>query len=211
MAITPVPAVVTGQTYLAADYNTYVKDNINTLNVGTAAGDLVYWSAVNSPARLAAPSTSTAQILTNSSAGTPAYAPIGWRAIVYRSTDQTGFSSSSTQVTWTTVAGNYISWWDGPTRMTVGVTGVYLVSGSAEVSGYSSLSFITGNITRDGATVIEARAATADLYVSILSFPARAMTITAGQYLEMFIENSSGTVYGDASPSKTWLQAVRIQ
>ena len=53
MAFTTVPAVVTGQAYLASDYNTYVKDNLNTLNAGTTAGDMVYWTAATTPTRLA--------------------------------------------------------------------------------------------------------------------------------------------------------------
>jgi hypothetical protein len=52
MAYTTVPSVVTGQTYSAANYNTYVKDNINALWVYTTAGDIVYAASATTIARL---------------------------------------------------------------------------------------------------------------------------------------------------------------
>lgn len=52
MGCTIVPSVITGQTYSAGNYNTYVKDNINSLLVFTTAGDLVYASSSTTLARL---------------------------------------------------------------------------------------------------------------------------------------------------------------
>jgi len=57
MSFTTVPTVITGQTYTAADYNTFVKDNLNTLWAYTVAGDLVYASSATVLARLAIGST----------------------------------------------------------------------------------------------------------------------------------------------------------
>lgn len=53
MAFTSVATVVTGQTYLASDYNTYIKDNMAALWPFTTAGDTAYASAATSLARLA--------------------------------------------------------------------------------------------------------------------------------------------------------------
>lgn len=51
-AFTAVATVVTGQTYLASDYNTYVKDNMAALWPYTTAGDLAYASSASALARL---------------------------------------------------------------------------------------------------------------------------------------------------------------
>jgi len=52
MSFTTVPSVVTGQTYSAANWNTYVKDNINTIWVYTTAGDIAYAVNATTLARL---------------------------------------------------------------------------------------------------------------------------------------------------------------
>lgn len=53
MAYTVVPSVVTGQTYSAANYNTYVKSNFDAVWKYTTAGDIVYATDAASLARLA--------------------------------------------------------------------------------------------------------------------------------------------------------------
>jgi microcystin-dependent protein len=52
MAYSAVPAVVTGQTYLASDYNTYIKDNLAALWQYTTAGDIVYATSSSTLSRL---------------------------------------------------------------------------------------------------------------------------------------------------------------
>ena len=52
MAYTPHPTVVTGQTWTAADQNTYVKDNLAALWPYTTAGDMAYASAPDTLVRL---------------------------------------------------------------------------------------------------------------------------------------------------------------
>jgi hypothetical protein len=71
MSYTVVPSVVTGQTYPASSYNTYIKDNIAALWPFTAAGDLAYAANATSLSRLAKPANTG--ILTNNSAGTVAW------------------------------------------------------------------------------------------------------------------------------------------
>jgi len=44
---------VTGATYTAAQYNTYVRDNLSAIWVGTTAGDMDYYTAATTKARLA--------------------------------------------------------------------------------------------------------------------------------------------------------------
>ena len=52
MAYTAVPAVVTGQTYLASDYNSYVKDNMSALWPYTSSGDISYATSSSTLTRL---------------------------------------------------------------------------------------------------------------------------------------------------------------
>lgn len=74
MAYTAHPTVVTGQTWTAANQNTYVKDNLAALWVYTTAGDIVYASSSTVLARLAKPASDS--LLKNTSAGVPS-----WQAI----------------------------------------------------------------------------------------------------------------------------------
>jgi len=95
MTVTTVPAVVTGQTYLASDYNTYVKDNINSLNVGTTAGDMVYWTNSSTPTRLAI---GTAGQFQKSSGTAPVWAALGMvtaKASMSAASDQYGYGTNT--------------------------------------------------------------------------------------------------------------------
>jgi hypothetical protein len=52
MAYTAIPSVVTGQTYPASAYNTYLKGNLDALWVYTTQGDIVYASSSSALQRL---------------------------------------------------------------------------------------------------------------------------------------------------------------
>ena len=52
MAFTNVATAVTGQTYTAANYNTYVRDNFAAVWVFTTQGDLIYATSASVAARL---------------------------------------------------------------------------------------------------------------------------------------------------------------
>lgn len=55
MSYTAHPTVVTGQTWTAANQNTYVRDNLAALWVFTTAGDMIYATSSSVAARLAPP------------------------------------------------------------------------------------------------------------------------------------------------------------
>jgi hypothetical protein len=227
MAVTPVVAVVSGQTFTAADYNTYLKDNINALDVGTAAGDLVYWSAAHTPTRLAAPS--NPGLLVNTSAGTPSYVQptasqlvrinsgrtafegvsLGAYGIAYRSTDQTGFSVSRTAVTWSSESVSDGCATTSSTRLVCNTAGLYLVCGTAFVANTSGARYITGDITINGTSLCWARSYSDNGYDAVLTFAPRLAILSATQYLEMFLENVYSTVYGGSA--KTFLQIILLR
>lgn len=60
---------VTGATYTAAQYNTYVRDNFTAIWVGTTAGDIDYYSSSTAKTRLAI-GTAGQMLLSNGSAPT---------------------------------------------------------------------------------------------------------------------------------------------
>ena len=53
MSYTAHPTVVTGQTWTAANQNTYVRDNLAALWIFTTAGDMIYATSASVAARLA--------------------------------------------------------------------------------------------------------------------------------------------------------------
>lgn len=71
MSFNAVPTVANGDSWSAAQHNTYLKDNMAALWPGTTAGDLDYYSAANAKTRLAKPSVTS--LLQNSSAGVPSW------------------------------------------------------------------------------------------------------------------------------------------
>ena len=121
MAFTTVPTVVTGQTYLASDYNTYLKDNIDALWPYTTAGDIAYATSATTLTRLGIGS--SAQVLTVDTGvpkwKTPASGttlqdvyPVG---SVYMSTSATSPATTFGFGTWSAIQG----------RMLIGADGTY--------------------------------------------------------------------------------------
>lgn len=92
---------VTGATYQAADYNTYVKSNLNALWVGSAAGDMEYYSSAVAKTRL--PKGTALQVLRmNSGATAPEWATFSTAGLLHTSglvTMTSGTSTSSTSLT----------------------------------------------------------------------------------------------------------------
>jgi hypothetical protein len=71
MSFTTVPTVSNGDSWSAAQHNTYLRDNMAALWPYTTAGDLSYASASNALSRLAKPSVDS--VLKSTSAGVPSW------------------------------------------------------------------------------------------------------------------------------------------
>lgn len=69
-----VPTVANGDSWSAAQHNTYLRDNIEALWPYTTAGDIAFASASNQLTRLGKPSVDA--VLKNTSAGTPSWLPL---------------------------------------------------------------------------------------------------------------------------------------
>ena len=111
MAFTTVPTVATGDLWSAAQHNTYIKDNFAAVWVGSAAGDIDYYTAATTKTRLAAVNGG----MLISSASAPSWLPMGntlkvltadlgtnipsWKSII---TSRQGGSATSWQTAGTT-------------------------------------------------------------------------------------------------------------
>jgi hypothetical protein len=71
MAFNTVPTVSTGDSWSASQHNTYIRDNLAALWVGVAGGDMDYYSAANTKARLGKPS--VASLLQMDGGGVPSW------------------------------------------------------------------------------------------------------------------------------------------
>ena len=71
MSYTTVPTVSNGDSWSAAQHNTYLRDNMAALWPFTTTGDLAYASASNALSRLAKPSVDA--VLKNTNAGAPSW------------------------------------------------------------------------------------------------------------------------------------------
>ena len=88
MAYTSPITAVTGATFTAAQFNTSVRDNINALWVGTAAGDIDYYSSATAKTKIA--KGTTKQILTmNAGATVPEWNNIFPIGAIYTSVTST--------------------------------------------------------------------------------------------------------------------------
>lgn len=83
---------VTGATYAASDYNTYVKGNLTAIWVGTTAGDMEYYSSATAKTRVAKGSAKQVWMM-NSGATAPEWANIFPVGSIYISTVSTNPSS----------------------------------------------------------------------------------------------------------------------
>ncbi len=71
MAFSSPFTAVTGAVFTAAQWNTYGRDNLNAIWVGSAAGDIDYYSSASAKTRIAKPSVDS--VLKNTSLGAPAW------------------------------------------------------------------------------------------------------------------------------------------
>jgi len=98
MSYSPVPTVVTGDTWTASQHNTYIRDNFAALHPYTARGDIAYRNNAGNIARLALGDVTKCL---KSYGGDPAYmGAFGFH--VYKEDDQEINNNKITQVTFNT-------------------------------------------------------------------------------------------------------------
>ena len=140
MSYTAHPTVVTGQTWTAANQNTYVKDNFAALWVYTTAGDICYATSASAANRLGIGSTALLGLRTNAGKTAPEW------GYAKGSVNAIGFASWSTEVV---TASTHTAWVDlASVNVTTTETCTIVMSGCAFFAitddGYQA--HITGSI-----------------------------------------------------------------
>lgn len=200
MSFTTVPTVSNGDSWSAAQHNTYLRDNMAALFPYTTAGDLAYASASNALSRLAKPSVDS--VLKNTSAGTPswlAYGELGRDfASVYHNTTQTAVNGVSTPMAFNSEYSDLPGWHSNSTnnsRITVSATGYYQASAYIQYGGvggsggyWDTLIFAinTANYAEDR------RYQSIDAFAKMFVTTSPIAYLTAGQYLQVYLEQNSG-------------------
>ncbi len=112
--------------FTAAQFNTNIRDNLNAIWVGTAAGDLDYYISAVAKARLAK-GTARQVLRMNAAADAPEWGG-AIAARVYRSTTQSISNNTWTSVSFSAEVNDTDNFWviGSPTRLTIPYNGFYM-------------------------------------------------------------------------------------
>ena len=176
MAWTTPKTWASGYVVLAADLNTHLRDNLNVTApaVLTTAGDILYASGSNTPARLAKSTTSTQYLANTGTSNIPAWNEValatgvsGTLPVGNGGTGQTSLTtgailignstSAVTMVTQTTKGQILIGDGSGPPQMlAVGSNDYILTADSGETTGVKWAEAGAGAVVREGGNTTEA-------------------------------------------------------
>lgn len=206
---------VTGATYTAAQYNTYTRDNLTAIWVYTTTGDLAYATSATTLARLgigAAGSILTSngtapqwsalgsayQFLQVNNGGTaPAWGGLHF-CLAFHSTTQLAGTGIATVLSFNSEVSDAQGWHNpssNPSRITAGVTGYYQAAcyfgyGGA---GGSGMYFDSIEMRINGGTGWMARHwVEVSAYDKHYGCSTPIFALTAGQYVEWYLEQNSG-------------------
>jgi len=108
MSFTTVPTVSNGDSWSAAQHNTYLRDNMAALFPYSAAGDIAYASASNALSRLAKPSVDS--VLKMGSGGVPSWLAENQTAGALNFIGSSEFSPGQTfSSSWANIVGAYVT------------------------------------------------------------------------------------------------------
>ena len=145
MAYSVVPLVATGDLWTAANHNTYVRDNMTAIFVGTTAGDTDYYTGAANKSRLAVGSAGQIKRV-NAAANAPMWGGIVYGQI-YAAVDTTVGTAADTLIEMDTATINVDGFVGAPVndRITIpaGFSGYYLahyyVQIDANAAGYRTV------------------------------------------------------------------------
>lgn len=194
-----VPTVANGDSWSAAQHNTYLRDNIEALWPYTTAGDLAYASAANQLSRLGKPSFDS--VLKNTSAGTPSWLAISDLlsfASVYHNTTQNVATGTPTAILFNAEYSDEQGWHStvsNTSRITVTANGYYQASCYLlySAAGGSGLYWDTVELRRNGTVIAkDRRKQEVDAFDKMFCITFPIFQMSAGQYLEIYLEQNSG-------------------
>lgn len=197
MSFTTVPTVSNGDSWSAAQHNTYLRDNMAALWPYTTAGDTAYASAANALARLAIGSQYQVKRVVS---GVPAWTNLMQYCHVHRSTTQSISSGSQTTVQWNAETADTNGWHDNstnPQRITVAEDGVYVPFVKfhwVKAVGGSGNFEMRGIVQKNGVDTVnqDHRLWEIDTNTKKMIFGGIPISMTAGQYLTVDIYQNSG-------------------
>ena len=182
---------VVGATYTAAQYNTHVRDNFTAVWVYTAAGDIAYATSATALARLAK-GTAYQTLRMNSGATAPEWGgAIVGKAV--RAANQTVNDSTLTAAIFMSaeISHSLVSWSAGsPTRLTIGLTGKYILGASYAIDGGAG--YREAGIYKNSAEILPSRIDNAAGETTYLPFGGSSFSLSAGDYLEVFVKHNAG-------------------
>lgn len=196
-----VPTVANGDSWSAAQQNTYLRDNVEAVWPYTTAGDISYASAANELARLGKPSVDS--VLKNTSGGVPSWLALSEIlsfASVYHNTTQSISTGTPTILAFNAEYSDLQGWHDTVTangRITVGASGVFQASCSFKYSavGGSGTYWDTVELLRNGTAVSQDRRyQQVDAYDKMFSITFPMFEASASDYFQIQVEQNSGGV-----------------
>jgi hypothetical protein len=200
MAYNPHPTVVAGQTWTAAQQNTYVRDNLTALWPYTSAGDVAYATSSNTLARL--PIGSAYSVLRVNSGGT---AP-EWgvpRLQVCSLTRSADVVVTNAEIQWDSELIDDANWHTSANnrRITVAEAGRYVPSCVVSFwlpTGAATVNYLF-EIRKNGSTLFPVRHSFyQDGTAAAIVFPSIPLALNAGDYLTVYI-NGAANIYSAGS------------
>jgi hypothetical protein len=219
MAYQTVPTVLTGDSWSAAQHNTYIRDNFAALWPYLAAGDIAYAISASALGKLAK-GTAYQKLQMNAGATAPEWVPTAQISYVYRTTSDFSISASIAETTiqfnGESEDANWHSNSTNPQRVTPTVETRYIFRASIciENGSGSSIDSITVQIktsTGDylgGQTIIGfVNGATVHINVQ-----GRKFDLTSGDYFTVVTNRSNITAAGIVvKTALSWFEVERIR
>lgn len=200
-----VPTVANGDSWSAAQHNTYLRDNIEALWPYTTAGDMAYASASNQLSRLPI---GTSYKFLQSSGSAPQWGALHF-ASVYHNTTQNLANAVSTALIFNSEHSDLQGWHStsvNTSRITVSEAGWYQASIFFRYAGAggpgATIYFDTIEFAVNGTAYASARFwVETSAYDKVYTLTAPLVQLSASQYLEVYVEQNSGgtrSVYANA-------------
>lgn len=158
MSYQTVPTVATGDSWTAAQHNTYIRDNFTALWPYTDAGDIAYATSATTLGKVGIGT--AAQILTSDGSGlTWTDYELSKGVMLIADADQAVPKNVLTDIVWISALMNYSGCWTSGAGFTVPVTGIYRLDGSVKFASNSTGTRVIALYDGTTTTYIDARVA----------------------------------------------------
>jgi hypothetical protein len=205
MTYQALPTVTTGETWTAAQHNTYVRDNFSALFPYTKQGNIAYAASAS---ELTVPTNAAGIKIMKSVSGVPAWVDPPSRSFCFITKNNQNVEDGSENISFSTeVFDNFNMWSSGsPTNISLPSAGIYRFVGTMVWA--SNNDGRRAVILNDGSNIyIDSRLAISGLY-TVNSFSYVYYTSTAKTVNIIAVQNSGVTLATDCSLMVTYLGDV---